>query len=263
MNKIYSSTLLTLLGLCPLLNAVTITFDDSSTDLTSNFNYSANTDQYYWVSSGGVDDTGSVAVRSTFNISMLYTGGTVNFSTIGDSETLAIDFLWTDTNGTGNNYAVMQLGFVDTLGSILGNRAILMRSTETVNQVFFRYITDTGYSDSSTLFNLVDSTWYRMTVTYTMTAEDSITAAMTLLYLGSDGTSTPVAIATYTVARTTDIIGEDVYSGLMTQKAWAGSVTTIDNYTTSAIPEPGEGAVFMGALALLVFGGLRKIRARR
>ncbi|MDP0497302.1 MAG: hypothetical protein Q7Q73_13945 [Verrucomicrobiota bacterium JB024] len=263
MNKIYSATLLTLLGLCPLLNAVTITFDDASTDLTSNFDYSANPTQYTWQAAGGVDNTGSVSTSTLFNTTAAYTPGTLNFSTIGDSGSISIDFLWTDTLGTGNNYGVMQLGLVKTLGAVLDTRAILMRSGSEVNQVYFRYLTNSGFTNDSDLINLVDSTWYRMEVTFTMTAADTIKAEMTLLNIGSDGTATPVLISSYTAERASDIIGEDVYTGFITQRAYAGSVTTIDNYSTSAIPEPGEGAVFMGALALIVFGGLRKIRARR
>ena len=237
--------LLFALSVSPARAAIVVDFDAGSTDLTNNF---AGNGQSLptWVSSGGVNNTGSLVVTAARDpgrerVFRRYRVHPDHLDILSPEQSAAEQpggraparYIVDDT--TTN---------VATASAHLGGRL----DTNGTNTVFRYQIRNNNASIlPSGNFSLSTGIWYQMAVTFLNVDDTNINVAVELYDRGASGTASPTLVggnASYSANTTNAVLTADssVYGAFRVPRG--DNVDQLDNFSfVNAVPEPGSAGL--------------------
>lgn len=256
-----------LLCLSPGRNAnasVLINFNTPG-DLSSNFTQNTNgTGGTFSQSlSGGIADSGSVALSSGDGTTAVYTGPEAAFD-LATGNPLTVSLFFHIDSTVSGSYIAAQLGIVtDTTGDLrLASpyEALRVQTTSTAGtyQLLLLTQTTTGGSVTSNQqggnYTLSTGFWYLLTATFSAISSTQLSVSGSIVDYGTEGTtpgSTVTSFNSFTVTNAALASDSSVY-GAFRGNSLSG-VNRFDNF--AMVPEPSTTILsILGAFAVIVLG---------
>ncbi len=249
-------------------HAVLVDFNttgDLATNFTQNTNGTGGT--FSQSASGGISNSGSVALSSGDGTTAVYTGGGSSFDLASSSPVTISLYFRVNATSTGS-FIATQLGLVTSttgdlrLASPYEALRVYTTSTAGTYQLLLLTQSTTGGTVTSAQqgsnFSLATGNWYQLTATFTSISATQLSVSGSIVDFGATGTTIGATITSFSGVNVTNaaLAGDSSVYGAFRGNNASG-ISNYDNF--SIVPEPSTcSMVAAGFLGLIYFR--RKIR---